>query len=143
MFRVRRQQAPRRVQRPVPHARQRAERDGRERRTKRRCPHLGNFAASELGERGKAVDVAGLALVVRHPQQRVALQVLDRGVIFARRQRDVSDSDIVLEVDPLPRVRQRQEPERARRLPASFPRARAERRCRRGDPAPPRRQRPR
>ena len=48
---------------------------------------------------GEAGDVRGLALVGRHAERRVALQMLDRFKAFALRQFDVGGGDVVLVVD--------------------------------------------
>ena len=49
----------------------------------------------------RPLHVGGLALVGRHAERRVALQVLDRAEILARRKLDVLHGHVVLEVDPL------------------------------------------
>ena len=79
--------------------RERAERDGRVRRAKRRRADLGNRPASRLGEERSADDAARLALVRSHAERRVALQMLDRCVALARGELDVVDGDIGLQID--------------------------------------------
>ena len=59
----------------------------------------GDVGAAEAGQDGEAGDVGGLALVGAHAERRVALQVLDRGIAFARRQRDVGRRHVVLQID--------------------------------------------
>jgi hypothetical protein len=55
--------------------------------------------SSQRRHHRQADDVAGAALVGRHAERGVALEVLDRAEAFARRQRDVRRSDVVLKVD--------------------------------------------
>ena len=52
-------------------------------------PDLGNGALGQLGHDREAVDVGGLALVGRHAERGVALEMLDRAEAFARGERDV------------------------------------------------------
>ena len=59
-----------------------------------------HFAAFERREHGETVDVRGLALVGSHAERRVALQMLDRDVVLAHRERDVLGGDVVLQIDP-------------------------------------------
>ena len=78
---------------------ERADRDRREWGPKGRRAGLRDGPARELGHHRERVDVRGLALVGRHPERGVALEVLDRAEALARGERDVVDGDIVLEID--------------------------------------------
>ena len=78
---------------------ERAERHRRVRRAERRRADLRNRHAELGGQQREADDVAGLALVGAHAERRVALQMLDRAVAFARRERDVGDGHVVLQID--------------------------------------------
>ena len=60
---------------------------------------LGNGFAGHRRHDGKAGDVGGLALVGRHAERRVALEMLDRFKALALRQLDVGGGDVVLQVD--------------------------------------------
>ena len=60
---------------------------------------LRNAAARELGEDRKAADVRDLALVGRHAERGVALEVLDRAEALAVGERDVVHRHVVLEID--------------------------------------------
>ena len=60
---------------------------------------LRDRAAGQFGEDREADDIGGLALVGRHPERGVALQMLYRAETLARGERDVGDGDIVLEID--------------------------------------------
>ena len=76
-------------------------------------PGLGNGRAARAGEEGEAVHVARPALVGAHAEGGVALEVLDRRVALARRERDVGRGHVVLEVDErLGVLRSRNRPER-------------------------------
>ena len=55
--------------------------------------------AAQAGHDGEAVDVGRLALVGRHAERGVALEVLDRAEALALGERDVGGGDVVLEVD--------------------------------------------
>ena len=68
----------------------RADRNRGVRRTESRGSHRRNLAAGLLGEDSEPVEVAGLALVVRHAERGVTLEMLDGGIVFARGQRDSS-----------------------------------------------------
>ena len=59
----------------------------------------GDGLAGERGHHGEAVDVRQLALVGRHAERGVALEVLDRAKALAVRQRDVGGGNVVLEID--------------------------------------------
>ena len=65
-------------------------------------PRLVDRAAGQRRHRREAVDIGGLALIGRHAERGVALQVLDRDVALAGRERDVLQRHVVLEVDPAP-----------------------------------------
>ena len=60
------------------------------------CAGLLHGAACQLGHDGVANDVAGLALVGRHPQRRVPLEMFNRAEAFAPCDFNIRDSDIVL-----------------------------------------------
>src|SRR3546814_2328991 len=78
---------------------QRAERDRRVRRAEAGAADLGNGEPALARHQGQADDVGGLALVGRHAERRVALQVLDRAEAFAVGKADVGGGDVVLQVD--------------------------------------------
>jgi hypothetical protein len=80
-------------------AREHAVRDWRVRRPKGRRAGLGDAAAGGAGEDRQRVDVRGLALVGRHAGRGVALEMLDRGEPFLRRQVHVPCGDVAGEVD--------------------------------------------
>ena len=61
--------------------------------------HLGRVHTERARGEKHAVDVGQLALVGAEAQRRVALDMLDRVVVLAHRQRDVGRSDVVLEID--------------------------------------------
>ena len=75
------------------------DRDRLDGRTPGRRPRIGDTLAGHSGKNSQTVDVGGLALIRRHAQCRVALQVLDGGIALTMRQRDIVDGDIVLHVD--------------------------------------------
>ena len=60
---------------------------------------LGDRLAARLRHDGEARDVRQLALVGRHAERRVALEMLDRDEAFLAGQHDVLRSDVVLEID--------------------------------------------
>ncbi len=62
-------------------------------------PVAGTRAAGQFGHQGEAVDVGGLALVGRHAERGVALEVLDRAEALALGELDIGDGDVVLEID--------------------------------------------
>ncbi len=91
---------PRRLEMLLPMlACERAECDSRVRRPRRRDAGRRNRLAGELREDGEAVDARRLALVRRHAERRVALQMLDGPVAFALGKRDVGGGDVVLQID--------------------------------------------
>ena len=61
-----------------------------------------NGAAGQRRHRGNGVDIGGLALIGRHAERGVALQVLDGDVALTRGERDVLQRHVVLEIDPAP-----------------------------------------
>ena len=96
-------QAPQRIdKRPPPSAGDDAYRDWRERRAISRRSRLIDGAAGECGHRGDGGDIGGLALIGRHAKRGVTLEMLDGDVAFARREGDVLQRHIVLEIDPAP-----------------------------------------
>ena len=78
---------------------QRADRDRREGRAEARRADLGDRFAERFGHDGEARHVGGLALVGRHAERGVALQVLDRDETLAMRQTHVLGGHVVLKVD--------------------------------------------
>ncbi len=60
---------------------------------------LGDRAAGQLRHDGEALHVRGLALVGRHAERGVALQVLDGLEAFERSQRRIGRRHVVLEID--------------------------------------------
>ena len=59
-------------------------------------------AAGQRRHRGDGVDIGGLALIGRHAERGVALEMLDGDIALARGERDVFQRHIVLEIDPAP-----------------------------------------
>src|SRR5882757_7392031 len=55
--------------------------------------------SGELGHNGEAIEVRGLALVGRHPEGGVALEMLDRAKALAHRHRDIAVGDVILQID--------------------------------------------
>ena len=88
------------------------------------CRSAGWTWPVQLGHEREAGDVGGLALVGRHAERGVALQVLDRAEALALGERDVVGGDVVLEVDEGLAARAAHAPER-RRTPCSPARPRA------------------
>ena len=78
---------------------ERAHRHGRVRRAERRDTGRRDRARRPLGHQRESGDVRGLALVGRHAERRVALQVLDGPEPFALGELDVVRGDVVLEID--------------------------------------------
>ncbi len=107
--------------------RERADRDRRVGRTEGRRPGRRDGAAGQRRHHGEAADVGGLALVGRHAERGVALEVLDRAEAFALGERDVVGRHVVLQVDECLLLRagdmpQRRDAQRARRrLSAASP----------------------
>ena len=113
------------IERAPPPAGDDAHRDGHERRAIGGRSGLVDRAAGQRRHRGDAVDIGGLALIGRHAERRVALEVLDRDVALARGERDVLQRHVVLEVDPAPALV-------VGLRPGGFDRVLARRRVRRG-----------
>ena len=103
--RLQRQAANRIEQLAPPHARQRRHRHGGERRPVGRRSDRSDSAPRGEGERDGAVDRGRLALVGRHAERGVALDVLDRQIGFARRERDILHRHVALQIDPRPPAR--------------------------------------
>ena len=78
---------------------ERAEADGVVGRAEAGRADGGDGQAARAGEDREPVQVGGLALVGRHAERRVALQVLDRIRSPPARQADVGRRDVVLEID--------------------------------------------
>ena len=97
--RIHRGQAQGRDMRTAFLSRDRAERDGRVRRAERGGADLRYVRVEQLRLDRESVDVRQFALVGTHAEGCVALQVFDRGIAFARGESDVSDGDVVLEID--------------------------------------------
>src|SRR3546814_18395705 len=68
-------------------------------RTEEGAADLGDGEPALARHQGQADDVGDLALVGRHAERRVALQVLDRAKAFAVGKADVGGGDVVLQVD--------------------------------------------
>src|ERR1700681_3393375 len=79
--------------------RKNAERHRCVRRPKGRGADCRDRAIELLREEREADDIAALALIGAHPERGVALEMLDRLVTLAHRERDVAHGDIVLRVD--------------------------------------------
>ena len=78
---------------------ERADRDRRVGRPVGRGADLRDGAAGQLGQDREAGDVRDLALVGRHAERGVALEVLDRAEALALGERDVVGGHVVLEID--------------------------------------------
>ena len=80
-------------------------------------PTLRDGPSELLRQQREADDVGDLALVGAHAERRVALEMLDRLIAFARGERDVVDGDVVLPVDEALRALRaaRDAPQRQRR----------------------------
>ena len=76
-----------------------AERDRRIRRAIRRRSDLRDRPVHQFGKDGKADDAADLALIGRHAERGVALEMLDRTKALLLGKRDIVDGDVVLEID--------------------------------------------
>ena len=61
---------------------------------------IGNGHAQNVGENAKRVDVRGLALIRRHAQRGVALDVLHRAEVLTHGQFKVGGGYVVLEINP-------------------------------------------
>ncbi len=111
-----------------------AERHRRPGRAEHGDSGLGDRLAARLRHDGEARDVRQLALVGRHAERRVALEMLDRDEAFLVGQHDVLRSDVVLEIDEGHAFRPLDMPEggeaarRVRGLAASAARRRGSRR---------------
>ena len=80
-------------------AREYAEGDGCVGRAEGGGADLRDLGPLRIGEDGQAVDVRQFPLVGRHAVGGVALDVLDRAVVLARREFDVARGHVVLQVD--------------------------------------------
>jgi len=76
-----------------------AKRDRRVGWAKRRGADFRDRHIQLLRHQRQANDIAGLALIRAHAERGVALEVLHRLITFARRQRNVVDGDVVLQID--------------------------------------------
>ena len=65
------------------------------------------------GHDRKADDIGGLALVGRHAERRIALEVLDGAEVLPMRQLHILHGHVVLEVDPGASLADLDMPERA------------------------------
>ena len=72
------------------------------------------IAPGDLGQHRRAVDVAGLALVGRHAERGVALEMLGDAEAFARGELHVRHRHVVLEIDEGLAAAVRDLPHRAR-----------------------------
>ena len=96
-------QAPQRIdERPPTPARDDAHRHGHERRSIGGRARFIDRAPGQGRHRGDGGDIGGLALIGRHAERGVALEVLDGDVAFARGERDILQRHVVLEIDPAP-----------------------------------------
>ena len=71
----------------------------RVRRPRGSCSYLWDRTLSERSHDRVSVNVRGFPLVARHAERGVALQQLDRAKTFARSERHVITSHVVLEID--------------------------------------------
>jgi len=71
-------------------------------RSERHRADLCNRSAGQLGEQRQRVEITGFALIDRHTDGGVALQMLDRNKVFTHRQFYVSHRDVMREINPLP-----------------------------------------
>ena len=78
---------------------ERADRHGRVGRAEGGRADRRDVLAEGLGHQGQADDIAVLALVGRHAERRVALQMLDRDIALAMRRGGHRRGDVVLRVD--------------------------------------------
>ena len=78
---------------------QHPQRHGRERRAEGGEAGLRDIDTRRRGEPRQRRHVAGLALVGRHAERRIAFEMLDRAIALLPRQIDVGGGDVVLEVD--------------------------------------------
>ena len=85
---------------PAHTTRQRANGHRRVRRAEDRCTHIGNTFACNLGHNRETAHVGCLALIRRHAQRRVALEVLNGFEPFLMRKLHVLDRHIVLLIQP-------------------------------------------
>ena len=77
----------------------RAECHRRVRRAKGRSANCSRASPEVVRETGKRIQIAEFALIGRHSGRSVALEMLDRGEALARGKVDVSQRDVVLEID--------------------------------------------
>ena len=76
-----------------------ADRDRQPRRPRQDRAGLGDRLARRSGEQRVAVQLAGLALIGRHAERGIALEMLDRDEALACGERDVGVGHVVLEVN--------------------------------------------
>ena len=76
-----------------------AERHGNSGRPGQRDAGLRDRLTGELRHDCERVEIRGAALVRRHAERRIALQMLDGAIAFAMRERDVGRRDVMLEID--------------------------------------------
>ena len=81
------------------HAGETSERHGRIRHAKRGVANFGNRFPETTGDDAERIEVGSLALVGRHPDRRVALEMLDGAKALAGGERQVIRGDVILEVD--------------------------------------------
>ena len=93
-------------------ARNRPEADRHVRRPIGRGADVGDLTARRFGEDGQPSDIGDLALVGRHAERGVALQMLDRAEAFLVGDRDILGGHVVLEVDERLRAARLDLPER-------------------------------
>ena len=61
---------------------------------------LGNGAACGIGQQRQRADIGVLALIGGHALRGVALHMLDRGIVFPRRQPDILGGHVIGEIEP-------------------------------------------
>ena len=89
------------VQGARPPADDQAQRHGSEGGPESRGAHVRRFAAGKFAHQHQRIHVAGLALIGPHAGGRVALEVFDGAIIFARSETDIVRRDVVLQIDEL------------------------------------------
>ncbi len=109
---------------------QRPDSHRRVRRARHRDAGLRNGAAGDLRHDGERVDVGGAALVGRHAERSVTLQMLDGAEAFAFGEDDVRLGDVVLLIDERLAARAFHAPERRNGLALAAGGGNGDRSCR-------------
>ncbi len=73
--------------------------DGREGRAEGGGADRADIAPGDVGEHGRTAEIGGLALVGRHAERGVALEMLGDAEALARGELHVGDGHVVLEID--------------------------------------------